>query len=188
MRAAPSLRLTAVHSRKHLYTDMDRISRIWEIELQAVLEINKLGHRKRILYSVGATSPKTEKQMMASLNRTTGSFNKASTATNSNGSADNLPEQRRSHRKNRQAPKPPNFQAPAADGSLDRRDSNLEIRAPAELLLGFPTGLSTQWRHPADTLVNDSVKYEVNVSSPPLRAPNRAIIETLYYSTWGRRW
>lgn len=41
--------------RKHLYTDMERISRVWEIELQTVLEINKLGHRKRILYSVGAT-------------------------------------------------------------------------------------------------------------------------------------
>lgn len=37
---------------------MERISRIWEIELQAVLEINKIGHRKRILYSVGATPPK----------------------------------------------------------------------------------------------------------------------------------
>lgn len=31
---------------------MERVLRIWEIELQAVLEINKLGHRKRILYSV----------------------------------------------------------------------------------------------------------------------------------------
>lgn len=38
--------------RKHLYTEMDRICRIWEIELQAVLEINKVGHRKRILNSV----------------------------------------------------------------------------------------------------------------------------------------
>lgn len=37
---------------------MERISRIWEIELQAVLEINKIGHRKRILHSVGATPPK----------------------------------------------------------------------------------------------------------------------------------
>lgn len=34
---------------------MERISRVWEIELQTVLEINKLGHRKRILHSVGAT-------------------------------------------------------------------------------------------------------------------------------------
>lgn len=38
---------------KHLYTDMDRILRIWEVEVTTVLEINKLGHRKRILASVG---------------------------------------------------------------------------------------------------------------------------------------
>lgn len=40
---------------------MERISRIWEIELQAVLEINKIGHRKRVLYSVGAVPPKSDK-------------------------------------------------------------------------------------------------------------------------------
>lgn len=38
--------------RKHLYVDMDRVKRIWEVELTAVLEINKSGHRKRILCSV----------------------------------------------------------------------------------------------------------------------------------------
>lgn len=38
--------------RKHLYTDLDRIARIWEIELTAVLEITKPGHRRRILASV----------------------------------------------------------------------------------------------------------------------------------------
>lgn len=38
--------------RRHLYVDMDRVRRIWEVELTAVLEINKAGHRKRILCSV----------------------------------------------------------------------------------------------------------------------------------------
>lgn len=38
--------------RKHLYTDMDRVKRIWEVELAAVLEIQKPAHRKRILASV----------------------------------------------------------------------------------------------------------------------------------------
>jgi ankyrin repeat and SAM domain-containing protein 1 len=38
--------------RKHLYVDMDRVKRIWEVELTAVLEIQKPGHRKRILASV----------------------------------------------------------------------------------------------------------------------------------------
>lgn len=39
--------------RKHLYTDLERIARIWEVELTTVLEITKLGHRRRILASVG---------------------------------------------------------------------------------------------------------------------------------------
>lgn len=38
--------------RRHLYVDMDRVRRIWEVELTAVLEIQKAGHRKRILASV----------------------------------------------------------------------------------------------------------------------------------------
>lgn len=39
---------------KHLYHDMDRIKRIWDVELSAVLEIEKIGHRKRILASVSS--------------------------------------------------------------------------------------------------------------------------------------
>nr|CAD7601594.1 unnamed protein product [Timema genevievae] len=37
---------------KHLYKDMERVRRIWEVELTAVLEIHKAGHRRRILTSV----------------------------------------------------------------------------------------------------------------------------------------
>lgn len=46
--------------RRHLYTDMDRVRRVWEVELAAVLEIQKPAHRKRILASVngGGTSPR----------------------------------------------------------------------------------------------------------------------------------
>ena len=43
--------------RKHLYTDMDRVRRIWEVELTAVLEIHRVGHRKRILASVSGHQP-----------------------------------------------------------------------------------------------------------------------------------
>ncbi|XP_023248273.1 ankyrin repeat and sterile alpha motif domain-containing protein 1B-like [Copidosoma floridanum] len=42
--------------RRHLYTDMDRVRRVWEVELAAVLEIQKPGHRKRILTSVNSDS------------------------------------------------------------------------------------------------------------------------------------
>ena len=39
---------------KHLYHDMERIKRIWDVELSAVLDIDKIGHRKRILASVSS--------------------------------------------------------------------------------------------------------------------------------------
>lgn len=38
--------------RRNLYNDLDRIKRIWEVELTAFLEITKPGHRRRILASV----------------------------------------------------------------------------------------------------------------------------------------
>lgn len=40
--------------KRHLYLDMDRVKRIWEVELTAVLEISKSGHRRRILASVNS--------------------------------------------------------------------------------------------------------------------------------------
>lgn len=42
--------------RKHLYTEMDRVRCVWEVELAAVLEIQKPAHRKRILASVSDSS------------------------------------------------------------------------------------------------------------------------------------
>lgn len=57
---------------KHLYHDMGRIRRIWDVELSAVLDIEKIGHRKRILASVSSgehitTGPKLE-EINADLN------------------------------------------------------------------------------------------------------------------------
>lgn len=58
---------------KHLYHDMERIKRIWDVELSAVLDIDKIGHRKRILASVSSgehiiSGPKLE-EINADLNQ-----------------------------------------------------------------------------------------------------------------------
>lgn len=52
--------LKALHLEEYLdkflengFDDMSRVRKIWEVELQAVLEINKVGHRKRILANLG---------------------------------------------------------------------------------------------------------------------------------------
>lgn len=42
--------------KKHLFVEMERIKKIWEVELTAVLEISKPAHRKRILISLDRLS------------------------------------------------------------------------------------------------------------------------------------
>lgn len=54
-------------------------------------------------------------------------------------------------KKNRPAPQPP-------------RPSDLEIRAPSELLVGVPGALRTQWKHQPFVLVTGAVTYVANVS------------------------
>jgi len=38
---------------KHLYSDFQKVMRVWDAELTTVLDIEKVGHRRRILASVG---------------------------------------------------------------------------------------------------------------------------------------
>lgn len=38
---------------KHLFSDFQKVMRIWDEELTTVLDIEKIGHRRRILASVG---------------------------------------------------------------------------------------------------------------------------------------
>lgn len=46
--------------KKHLYTDMERVRCVWEVELATVLEIQKPAHRKRILASVSGSSARAQ--------------------------------------------------------------------------------------------------------------------------------
>lgn len=51
---------------KNGFGDMERVRKVWEIELTTVLEITRLGHRKRILASLGERP--LEPELPASLN------------------------------------------------------------------------------------------------------------------------
>lgn len=66
---------------------------------------------------------------------------------------------RHSHKKSRPAPPPPM----STNGSGG--NSDLEIRAPSELLVGVPATLTTQWRHRPRVLVSGSVNYIASVST-----------------------
>lgn len=59
---------------KHLYHDIERIKRIWDVELSAVLDIDKVGHRKRILASVGGTEGASSGPRMEEINVETSSL------------------------------------------------------------------------------------------------------------------
>lgn len=98
-----------------------------------------------------------------------GETNKASSSQRSSISISsqenpNGVNEHRPSRKNRQAPKPPIQKQQQQSDDLIEQTANLEIRAPSELLLGFPPNLRTQWRHSAEVLIAGAVKYEVNVS------------------------
>lgn len=153
--------------RKHLYVDMDRVRRIWEVELTAVLEIQKSGHRKRILTSVSGlhNGPATtieavnpEVIMKPNLQHLKPEPNKDKPATEQttpvkpaqhNLAVTQGGETLKRSKKNRPAPPPP-------------RGADLEIRAPSELLVGVPGALKTQWRHQPLVLVTGAVTYVAN--------------------------
>lgn len=65
--------LYSYHS-KHLYNTIDSVCGVWDVELQTVLEINKLGHRRRILQSLAyirqMRESKSQKTPLAENNET----------------------------------------------------------------------------------------------------------------------
>ncbi|XP_039747690.1 uncharacterized protein LOC120624931 [Pararge aegeria] len=154
--------------RRHLYIDMDRVRRIWEVELTAVLEINKAGHRKRILCSVSGeqNGPANNiEDINADLNNLKSNIQQLKEEIKEKlPPSENLKpvpppvvptlappggETLKRSKKNRPAPQPP-------------RPSDLEIRAPSELLVGVPGALKTQWKHQPFVLVTGAVTYVAN--------------------------
>lgn len=47
--------------KKNLFDDMQRVERVWEVELTTLIEIRKLGHLRRILVSVENKTKPTDK-------------------------------------------------------------------------------------------------------------------------------
>ncbi|XP_064552810.1 ankyrin repeat and SAM domain-containing protein 1A [Drosophila montana] len=160
---------------KHLYNTIDSVCGVWDVELQTVLEINKLGHRRRILQSLAyirkmreSKSLKTPLAENNETNKMTTNGNKeatvSATAADSTQPPANVLPHRNSmtgYRKNRPAPPPPAPPAQKAAAAFSSA-APLQIRAPSELLLGLPANMrTTQWRHSAQTLLDEHIKYEV---------------------------
>ncbi|XP_070505854.1 ankyrin repeat and sterile alpha motif domain-containing protein 1B-like isoform X2 [Chironomus tepperi] len=144
--------------KKHLYIDMEKIYTIWDIELQAVLEINKIGHRKRILYSL--IGQRLEPPNIEEINEDTCSNNALDINNDESSDNNNQPKKVKPtpvarsasssrHKKNRMAPQPP------------VRANNLEIRSPSELLLSNQGSMQATWKHSAAALIAGTIRYEV---------------------------
>ncbi|XP_044594522.1 ankyrin repeat and sterile alpha motif domain-containing protein 1B isoform X3 [Cotesia glomerata] len=175
--------------KKHLYTDMDRVKRVWEVELAAVLEIQKPGHRKRILASVTGPTPRSKALATNGRPSNLDDINKDLNNLLKEEIRDKLPETQNSqnngnppvtqnssttvvtgtnavttgtlrHRKNRPAPQPPHPPHRPENGTPSAEQ--LEIRAPSELLFGVPSTLKTQWRHQPKVLVTSNITYVAN--------------------------
>ncbi|XP_030370677.1 ankyrin repeat and sterile alpha motif domain-containing protein 1B [Scaptodrosophila lebanonensis] len=154
---------------KHLYNTIESVCGVWDVELQTVLEINKLGHRRRILQSLAyirqMREPKSIKTPLGENNET----NRMATNGNKPTGGPTQPvatvQHRNSitgYRKNRPAPQPPVLPTvPKTANPTATATAPLHIRAPSELLLGIPANLRTKWRHSANTLLNEQIKYEV---------------------------
>ncbi|KAK8744166.1 hypothetical protein OTU49_001029 [Cherax quadricarinatus] len=165
---------------KNGFGDMERVRKVWEIELTTVLEITRPGHRKRILASLGdrplepelppALNPHDLSLELTKLNSDISQlkeqlFNDLPSST----SRERRPPEtttntiRRSGTKKRSAPQPPS-KTPRAQPSLDIQGSkdqigHLAIRDPSQLVVGVPNTILTTWRHHPNALVSASVQY-----------------------------
>ncbi|KAG0725591.1 Ankyrin repeat and sterile alpha motif domain-containing protein 1B [Chionoecetes opilio] len=166
---------------KNGFGDMERVKKVWEIELTTVLEITRPGHRKRILASLGerplepelppALNPHDLSLELSKLNSDISQlkeqlFNDLPTTT----CRERRPPEtatntiRRSGTKKRSAPQPPANRAPRAQPSLDLQGgseqlSHLPIRDPSQLVVGTSNTLHTTWKHHPNALVSASVQY-----------------------------
>lgn len=79
---------------------------------------------------------------------------------------------------------PPPIAAVQKAAAAANSTAPLQIRAPSELLLGLPANLrTTQWRHPAQTLLKEHIKYEVQVGrSTPQNGGTTCKLYVYFYS------
>ncbi|CAB3359795.1 Hypothetical predicted protein [Cloeon dipterum] len=154
---------------KHLYNEFQKVMRIWDEEITTMLDIDKIGHRRRILASVGNEAALSA-DMETSIDVKPSEETPAGT-TNNTGTLRHSKKSRPAPPPPIVAPKPPAANGSAADPKVGvptkvvvveesvEDPKELTIRDPNELLVGVPSTLTTQWRHAPYALVNGFVTY-----------------------------
>ncbi|RWS29517.1 ankyrin repeat and SAM domain-containing protein 1A-like protein [Leptotrombidium deliense] len=130
------------------YIDMSKVRSIWDIELNAVLEINKIGHRKRILCSLGERL-----SLMNDLDFADLDFNKLVSSILERRSASSCdlskfsPPRKKANDENETS-------LSASDGFTSNRSSN------QSMISSVP--LSTQWKHSPFDLYKNKCEYKAS--------------------------
>uniref|UniRef100_T1J001 SAM domain-containing protein n=1 Tax=Strigamia maritima TaxID=126957 RepID=T1J001_STRMM len=157
--------------KRHNYCDMDRVRGIWEVELTTILEITLLGHKKRIIASLGERPlPPNSYENISDLN--TGlkhlkskisQLNMVSSTVCETGPNGTLKGGSKVNTRKGPAPQPPNGRMSTIDTNGNKEsDGCMEpicIRSPSQLFTGIPSALTTQWRHKPEVLVAQCCNY-----------------------------
>ncbi|XP_052064614.1 ankyrin repeat and sterile alpha motif domain-containing protein 1B-like isoform X3 [Mytilus californianus] len=153
----------------HKYNTMERVLQVWELELSTVLDISSMGHRKRILASLGDRSP--PERQFASLkkkSRVEDHQEKKSPFTDINLYKDYTkvkPLTSTSEEENKSSSKP---QTPSVENSDNDevfqnnvqgksiKDTSIHIRPPHQANTTAPI---KQWRHRPEMLIKGCCNY-----------------------------
>ncbi|CAG2120580.1 unnamed protein product, partial [Medioppia subpectinata] len=136
------------------YTEMTRVRDLWEVELNTVLEIGKLGHRKRILASLGERL-----RLMDDLGLNDLDFDKL----NLNISQLSVDE---------------GLDTCSTLTSAPIESSDKRPKADSGATTGAESGAAIQWKHQNRELIDSSCKYTANYLGSTLVRELRGIDST----------
>lgn len=129
--------------RKNMYRDPTRLAKLCNDELITLLEIDLLGHRRRILAAAN--------RILVS-NGVGGRGGGGGGGINRNGSCGIQTTSSSSRFEN-------------GVGVDELEDGSLPLRDPNHLVSGVSSALKTAWRHSPETLIDGSVTYKAIVSN-----------------------
>uniref|UniRef100_A0A2C9K3C4 Ankyrin repeat and sterile alpha motif domain-containing protein 1B n=1 Tax=Biomphalaria glabrata TaxID=6526 RepID=A0A2C9K3C4_BIOGL len=148
----------------HKYDSMDRVVKIWELELVTVLDISSIGHRKRILASLGerkvdtSSSPaRTRLPSLDSLTEPRSPFEHVDLYRDYTGVRSKVTDNGSNSDRSQETLLEFDPSSPLSPGlGKAIRDSTIHIRAPN---LMHYTGTIKQWRHKPETLIKGCCNY-----------------------------
>ncbi|XP_013778899.1 uncharacterized protein LOC106463417 isoform X2 [Limulus polyphemus] len=157
---------------KNGFTEIDRVMKIWEVELNTVLQINKLGHQKRILASLGERKPEQYMGDLEDFDLSKLNLNISELGIDETSSSEVIKDAGfyKDYTSVLSARRQNNY-SQSSNGDKEE----LRIRSPTQLMSepgsvgtcspqqqvsGVPACLTAQWRHQPDVLIKGNCNYK----------------------------